>query len=313
MVPFVSVILPVYNQEKYIAETIESVLAQTFTDFEFLIVDDGSTDASAKIIQRYAEKDKRIKAFYESNAGKSAATNKLVGKATGEWCAFLDADDIMLPQRLFSQISFHKQNPAVHASSSHCYYINQDGNMFGTQRYPHLKDVDACKKVLANNEIITCSFTGLMVSRLAFLQSGGLLTRFEPCEDFEFFNRLIEKGFCLVIIQEVLMKYRIHPSAVTVKKPMLIFAKIDHVEECIRLRRAGKSEISFQDFMTKREQDSFWKRLNRKRTSYSRIFFRNAGFSMMSKQYLSFIRQIAMASFLSPDYVLVKIKNLIKK
>ncbi len=185
--------------------------------------------------------------------------------------------------------------------------------MFGVQRYTHLKDVEACKQVMIKNEIITCSFTGLMVSRVAFTESGGLLTRFEPCEDFEFFNRLIEKGFLLVIIQEILMKYRIHPSAVTVKKPMLIFAKIGYVEECIRLRRAGKPEIDFTEFMTKREQAPLWLRLNRKRKSYSMIFFRNAGFAMMSKQYLGFAWQIATASILSPDYVIAKMFNLIKK
>lgn len=311
--PYISVVLPVYNQGKYIAETIESVLAQTYTDFEFLILDDGSTDNSAAIIREYAAKDSRIKAYYEPNSGKSAATNNLVGKAFGTWCAFLDADDVMLAERLATQIEFHQANPSINASSSHCYYINQKGDKFGVQRYSHLKDLNGCKQVLINNEIITCSFTGMMVYKTAFIEAGGLITHFEPCEDFEFFNRFIEKGFNLVIIQEVLMKYRIHSSAVTVKKPLLIFAKIGHVEECIRLRRSGKPEISFKEFTERREKDSPFTKINRKRISYSMIFFRNAGFAMMSKQYFSFAKQILAAALLSPDYVVKKMINLSKK
>ena len=309
----VSVILPVYNQEKYIAEAIDSVLSQTYTDFEFLILDDGSTDNSAVIIREYAEKDSRIQAFYEANAGKSAATNNLVSKAAGTWCAFMDADDVMLPDRLARQMAFHHDNPEIDASSSHCHYINQQGNMFGIQRHAHLKDVAACKRVLIDNEIIMCAFTALMTSKKAYVESGGLRPELVVCEDFEFFNRLIEKGFILVIMQEVLMKYRIHPSAVTVKKPMLIFDMITYVETCIKLRRSSRPEISFKEFMGTRENESWLSRLNRKRTNYSRIFFRNAGFTMMSKQYFSSLWQLSTALILSPEYVIKKVVNLVKK
>ncbi|MEO7766395.1 MAG: glycosyltransferase family A protein, partial [Ferruginibacter sp.] len=132
----VSVILPVYNQEKYLQETIESILNQSFQDFELIILDDGSTDNSPQIIRQFAAKDNRIQAYFETNSGKSLATNYLVNKAKGEWCAFLDADDVMLKQRLERQVAFHNANPGVDASSSHCNYINEKGNMFGTQRYP---------------------------------------------------------------------------------------------------------------------------------------------------------------------------------
>src|SRR3712207_5201276 len=100
MEPLVSVILPVYNQEKYVAETIESVLAQTFREFEFIILDDGSTDNSALIIRQYAAQDSRIIPLFQSNSGRCVATNNAVSAARGPWCALLDADDVMLPDRL---------------------------------------------------------------------------------------------------------------------------------------------------------------------------------------------------------------------
>ncbi|OWP61292.1 glycosyl transferase, partial [Hymenobacter amundsenii] len=123
MPPLISVILPVYNQEKFVAETIESVLSQRFTDFELLLHDDGSTDGSAAIIRNYAGRDARIRASYGPNAGKCAATNQLVEQARGEWCAFLDADDVMLPERLGTQLAYHQAHAEVDASSCHCHYI----------------------------------------------------------------------------------------------------------------------------------------------------------------------------------------------
>ncbi|MEO7535569.1 MAG: glycosyltransferase family 2 protein [Ferruginibacter sp.] len=313
MKPFVSVILPVYNQEHYLAETVESILAQTYRDFELIIQDDGSTDRSAQIIAQYAAKDNRIKPYYEQNAGKSEATNSIVAKAEGELCAFLDADDIMLPDRLKQQVALHKSNPAIDASSSHCYYINENGNQFGTQRYPYFKTVEECNAARINKEWVTCSFTALMVSKKAFLSSGGLRKQFEPCEDFEFMNRLVDQKYTLIINPVVLMKYRIHPGSVTVRKPFLIYDTISYTKHCIQLRRNGQPEISFKDFMKIQEGHSWWFKFNRKRFNYSRILFRSAGFAILSKNYLSFAWQIATSLILSPNYVFKKVNNFSKK
>ena len=313
MKSLVSVILPVYNQESYIAETIESILAQTYTDFELLIQDDGSTDRSAQIIRQYAEKDSRIKAYFERNVGKSMATNSIVSRAQGELCAFLDADDIMLPDRLEKQVALHQGNPKIDASSTHCYYINEKGNQFGVQRYPNFRTVEECRQAKANEDWVTCSFTALMVSKKVFLAVGGLNKQFEPCEDFEFINRLVDKNFILVINPVILMKYRIHPSSVTVRKPILVYDTITYIKHCITLRRRGQKDVSFKEFMILQEGRSWWFKFNRKRFNYSRILFRGAGFAILSKNYLSFAWQIATSLLLSPNYVFKKVNNFSKK
>jgi glycosyltransferase involved in cell wall biosynthesis len=313
MVPLVSVILPVYNQEKYLKETIESILTQSFRDFELIILDDGSTDNSAQIISEFEVKDSRIQAYFETNAGKGMATNNLVAKAKGEWCAFLDADDVMLPDRLERQLDFHKSNEGVDASSCNCYNINEEGNMFGTQRYPGLTTIAEFKLATARGQFITCSYTGLMVSKKVFIEVGGLKKNFEPCEDFEFFNRLADRGFILLIIPEVLMKYRFHTDAITVRKPILVLNTITYVKQCIQLRRLGKPEISFEEFMTIEEGYSWWKKFNRKRFNYSMIFFRSAGFSILSKKYVACVWQVIVSFILSPVYVFKKLMNQIKK
>ena len=107
----VSVIIPNYNCEKFIGETINSVLAQTYQNWELLIVDDCSTDHSVEVINGYCEQDERIKLLVnESNSGAAASRNKAMREATGEWIAFLDSDDLWLPEKLEKQLAFMSEN-----------------------------------------------------------------------------------------------------------------------------------------------------------------------------------------------------------
>ena len=112
--PLVSVVMPVYNGERYLAEAIESILGQTFTDFELLIVDDGSIDSSPAIARAYAERDSRIRIFQlERNMGKADARNVGCFAAKGDYIAAMDCDDISLPLRLEKQVNFLETNPGI--------------------------------------------------------------------------------------------------------------------------------------------------------------------------------------------------------
>lgn len=311
MDPLLSVIMPVYNQEKYLAEAIESVLNQTLNSFEFIILDDGSTDRSADIMRDYALRDRRLIPFFRANTGKCRSTNFLVDQARTNYCAFLDADDVMLPQRLENQLAFHLQNPEVDATSCHCYYINEYGKSLGKQYYPGLVTINDCNTVRSENLIVQCSFTGLMTTKKSFLKLNGLDGAKYPCEDFDFFNRLIDK-YNLIIIQDTLMKYRIHSAAVSVSRPLHMFDKTSWIYDCIASRRAGEPERTFDEFMELRKSEIFWKKLTRKQFQYSQLFFRKAGISMMSKKYIHFFCQFLLASILSPRYVMVKLTRLAK-
>ena len=110
----VSIVTPVYNAERFIEQTIQSVLAQTYTDWELLLIDDCSTDNSGKIIQRYAEQDERIKYHrLQVNSGAAVARNTAIGLAQGEYLAFLDSDDLWISNRLERQLSYMKANNAA--------------------------------------------------------------------------------------------------------------------------------------------------------------------------------------------------------
>lgn len=115
----ISIITPMYNAENYIGQTIESVLHQTYSEWEMFIINDGSKDNCAEIVKKYAEKDNRIKLINQSNSGASVARNNGITNAQGRYICFLDADDLWEPIFLQEQLSFLKENNAVFVCSAH--------------------------------------------------------------------------------------------------------------------------------------------------------------------------------------------------
>lgn len=117
--PQVSIITPCYNASRFISQTIDSVLTQTFTDWEMIIVDDGSKDDSSDIVEKYVKKDSRIRLIRQPNGGSANARNHGIREATGRYIALLDADDLWLPQFLEKQIEFMKEKNAICVYSSY--------------------------------------------------------------------------------------------------------------------------------------------------------------------------------------------------
>jgi glycosyltransferase involved in cell wall biosynthesis len=137
--PIVSVIMPVYNAAEFLPQSIESVLNQTFSNFEFIIVDDASTDNSWKIIKSYASKDKRIIPIKNRiNLGVSLTSNIAISIAKGKFLARMDADDISLPHRLEQEINFLTTNPSVIAVGGQCTIIDEFNRPLGKKTFPTL-------------------------------------------------------------------------------------------------------------------------------------------------------------------------------
>lgn len=309
MAPKVSVVLPVYNQENYFSETLDSILAQTHCDFEVVIIDDGSTDKTASIIKRYASRDSRIRAFFFENAGRAAATNKAVELSSGEYCALIDADDVMMPDRLEKQLAFRLANPEVPASSSHCYYIDEKGRFKGVQSYGNLSTKEECETATRERRIVLCAITGVMIRRSDYLEVGGLDGRFWPCDDVEFVNRLLDNKKIVIILPAVLMKYRVHQSSVTAKSQWKTIEMGRYVSYCIQARREGLRELTFEQFKREIDSVSWFINIRRRAHAYSVIYQRRAGFSWYGKQYHKFVCQIAIAFLLNRKYVIGSMKK----
>ena len=148
--PLVSIITPSYNSEKYIIETIESVLAQTYKNWEVIIVDDLSTDDSLQIIEQYAQKDRRIKVIRsKQNRGPAKARNRAIEEAKGKYIAFLDSDDVWFPDKLEKQITFMQENNLVLTYSA---YETMDEN----SKYINTRNIQTTityKDMLKSNHI----------------------------------------------------------------------------------------------------------------------------------------------------------------
>jgi glycosyltransferase involved in cell wall biosynthesis len=137
--PLVTIYMPVFNTEEYLSQSIESILNQTFSNFEFIIVDDASTDNSWKIIKSYANKDKRIIPIKNRiNLGVSLTSNIAISIAKGKFLARMDADDISLPHRLEQEINFLTANPSVIAVGGQCTIIDEFNRPLGKKNFPIL-------------------------------------------------------------------------------------------------------------------------------------------------------------------------------
>ena len=184
--PLISVVMPAYNAEKYLAEAIDSILTQTFTDFELIIIDDGSTDQTPAIIKRYKEQDSRISAFFlQKNMGIAAALNQGLSVARGKYLARMDADDISLPERFAKQAAFMEAHPAVGVLGTAAIVIDSAGRHHQTLVFPtsHLL---LLWSLCFYSPIIHPS---VMARREVILSAGGYLSTTHT-EDYELWGRL---------------------------------------------------------------------------------------------------------------------------
>lgn len=153
MNPKITVITPVYNAEEFLSETIESVLNQTYEDFEYLLIDDCSTDSSASIVKKYAEKDIRIKYIkLDENSGAAVARNKGLENAKGRFIAFVDSDDKWYPEKLEKQITFMQENQKAFTYTKY-ERISETGEFLGAPAFPKKLNYSD----LLKNTAIACS------------------------------------------------------------------------------------------------------------------------------------------------------------
>src|SRR5258708_3751905 len=127
--PAVSVVMPAYNSEPHIAEAIESILAQTFTDFEFIIINDGSTDGTRSILHAFAAGDSRISIYEHANSGLVVSLNRGCQMARGKYIARMDADDVSLPTRLAKQFNYLERNSEVGIIGTWIQDMGPDGKL----------------------------------------------------------------------------------------------------------------------------------------------------------------------------------------
>jgi glycosyltransferase involved in cell wall biosynthesis len=209
--PAVSVLIPVYNGGKFFRAAVESVLAQTFRDFECLILNDGSTDGSGAVADELARNDSRVRVVHRENRGLVATLNELVAAARGELIARMDADDLCMPTRLEKQVDFFSRRPeTVCLGSSHWLIDERDRSI--TVIRPPGDDASIQRLALAGHTAI-CHPSAMM--RTASVRDlGGYRDEFYPTEDLDLWLRLGEIG-ALANLTEPLICYRMHSASIS--------------------------------------------------------------------------------------------------
>jgi glycosyltransferase involved in cell wall biosynthesis len=205
--PTISVAMSVFNGEAFLHEAMESILAQTFRDFEFIIVDDGSTDKSLQILADYAKRDPRIKVFPQRNIGRAESLNRAIKLASTSLIARMDADDVALPNRLKEQFDFLKENPNVGLLSGAYEEIDNSGRVLGTIHLP-LSDAQIRVSMLDHNPI--CHPAAMMRKEIP-LACGGYRRALLDTDDYDLWLRMAERTQ-LANLDSFVLRYRIHPS-----------------------------------------------------------------------------------------------------
>jgi glycosyltransferase involved in cell wall biosynthesis len=213
--PRLSVLMSVYNADRYITRAIASILSQTFKDFEFIIIDDGSTDKSLSILAKHAREDERIRIVCRHNTGLAKALNEALRLAKGEFIARMDADDIAMPERFERQIQYLENHPNCFALGCGVLKIDVDGDPINLM---HLSQShEEIETRLLKGDGGALSHPAAMMRRNAVLEVSGYREKFKMTEDLDLFLRLAQKGQ-LANLPDTLLHYRLHPKSVNFTK-----------------------------------------------------------------------------------------------
>ncbi|NJN90071.1 MAG: glycosyltransferase [Leptolyngbyaceae cyanobacterium SL_5_14] len=205
--PRVSVVIPAYNCAEYIAETIESVLNQTYHDYEIIVVDDGSTDATREVVKGYGD---RLQYTYQQNQGAAAARNRGIRLARGELIAFLDGDDLFLPNKLAAQVACFDANPSVGMVKTGWQIIDQHGKFVSNvEPWHYAPKLDLAALVLYK----VSRPSALMLHRDWCERANGFNTNFAIGEDLDFMLRLAQMGCEIAWIRQIHACYRQHSDS----------------------------------------------------------------------------------------------------
>ncbi len=234
--PRVSVVMSVYNGERFLRQAVDSILAQTFIDFEFVVVDDGSTDGTAEILKGYA--DPRLHVISQENIGLISSLNRAIKIASAEYIARMDADDISLPRRLEQQLKWLESNPGVAVLGTQAAEIDEAGDMLRRHYYP--VGGDAIAKALLRGATALCHGT-VMFRRACFEKVGGYRQPFEHAEDYDLWLRMIE-SYDMENLPSILYLKRLTLGSVSFANFLAQQRGAAYALDCARRRKAGLPE-----------------------------------------------------------------------
>lgn len=293
----ISVLLPVRDGERYLASAIQSVLDQTFTDLELIIIDDGSTDASGEIADGAAARDARVRPVHLAAVGLPSALNVGIEHATHRWIARMDADDRSLPTRLERQITVATTRPEVLGWGTWAHGIDADGGVRSLiARGP--TSIDEFRRQHARGSVEVNHATMLM-DRDALIAAGGYDPTFDRAEDVELWDRLGEIG-PLLTLPEPLYQIRIRGSSHHAEG----IARGLEIGRFVAARRRARDRgrtLTPAEFAAREEADPAWRRVARRAYVLGRILHYRATVAYFDRRMSAAVLNYVGAALLAPQ------------
>lgn len=311
----VSVIVCAYNAENEIAETLDSLICQTYREIEILIIDDASTDRTAEICHTYAEEDARIRIVtHLENRGLAHGRKTGVDEARHEFITFIDADDVAMPNMVERLVQKIENDSRILGVSAYRIYFDDVGDL-GIQRIgPTTRE--EYMYLYENNKLVFLSYPNL-VRKSDVLAVGGYrvdisigndgIRYADFCEDLDTWCRMSDlsaDGRYFITLKEPLSKYRKPLTSMSTGNVRLMQHKIRWIKDCLKRRRTGQEERRFQDFVLSR---SLIERVDDWRADKAAIYYKRAGFSYAKRSFMSLAWFLLLSGVFSPKLLFQKV------
>jgi glycosyltransferase involved in cell wall biosynthesis len=235
--PAISVVISVYNGAHFLEEALISIENQTFTDFEIIVIDDGSTDETASILSRRAKLDSRYRILSQPNMGQVPSLNRGVQSARASLIARMDADDIAEPERLAQQVRHLNENPSVALLGTAIRLINADGNILKLITYPSNSESISTALQIGN----AFAHPSVIIKKEAILRVGCYREAFKPAEDYDLWLR-INEIYEVANLTTALLRYRLHGDNLSVRQERLQRLAAYLARACAISRKSKKPE-----------------------------------------------------------------------
>ena len=304
--PLVSIIVPAYQGERYIEEALRSALDGTVRDIEVIVVDDGSTDATAAIAERLAAEDDRVRFVRQAHRGASAARNTALAIARGRWAALLDEDDVWLPRRLERQLAFLAGNPDVAVLGSYGWHIGPTGRRTGVfAAGPRSREELIALR--ARNEVIFLLAPSAIMDLEVIRALGGFREDYRSANDVELWTRVADAHVVLAL-PELLVCYRVHEDATSIRRFFEQQELLLLIARNAGLRRAGRPEVDVAELRRELHAEPLVRRVARQRDVRCRYWYRQAGTRLAAGDPRGVI-WLAAATAIAPEIVLGRLRR----
>jgi glycosyltransferase involved in cell wall biosynthesis len=303
----ISVVMSVHNERSYVADAVKSVLRQTMSDFEFIIIDDGSTDGTTELLERLAFTDRRIVLVKQRQRGQTASLNIGCKLAKHELIARIDGDDLMMENRLERQLAFMSANPQLSVAASWVYIIDTGGHVIARSQ----PKVDISRGIRERKptlflEIPHCS---VVMRKTPFLAVGGFNEEITVLQDRDCWGRMVTEGYLISVQPEFLSKSRRRPGSMTttIHSWKSVNQSADFIDANITKRLKGESELTFQEYLTSVKRMPLYRRLNKTRIDSGKMFYIKATVHYSTGRHWAFLANVIPALSLQPVTTIRKV------